>query len=84
MSQDEFQRKTDKTFEGLSGVTALADDIRVYGARRTEHDEKLRSVLARARGAGIKLNANKLFVGMTEVPYFVHLLSVDGLKPDPC
>ena len=83
-AQDEFQRKIDETFEGLSGVTALVDDILVYGGTRAEHDENLRAVLTRARTAGIKLNADKLFVGLTEVPYFGHLLSVDGLKPDPC
>ena len=29
LSQDEFQRKTDKTLEGLHGVCAIVDDILV-------------------------------------------------------
>lgn len=82
-AQDEFQRKIDETFEDLPGVTALVDDILVYGTTRAEHDRNLQSVLLRSREAGIKLNADKLFVGLTEVPYFGHLLSVEGLKPDP-
>lgn len=79
-AQDEFQSKIDETIECLLGVTALVDDILVYGVTRAEHDRNLRSVLVWSRTAGIKLNADKLFVGLTEVPYVGHLLSIDGLK----
>ena len=69
-SQDEFQRKIDESFEGMSGVTAIVDDILVYGKTRAEHDENLRKVLSRARERGIKLNPDKCTIGVTEVPYF--------------
>jgi len=82
-SQDEFQRKIDESFEGLDGVVAIVDDILVFGHTREEHDKNLRSVLVRSKKKGIKLNEDKLEVGLTEVPYFGHIISAEGLKPDP-
>ena len=38
-SQDIFNRKIDETFEGLSGVTSIADDILVWGNNKQEHTE---------------------------------------------
>lgn len=70
-------------YEGLQGVTTLIDDILVYNKTREEHDANLRNVLTRSREKGVKLNSDKLAVGLTDVPYFGHILSADGLKPDP-
>lgn len=82
-SQDEFQRKIDECFEGLPGIVAIVDDILVYGRTRQEHDKNLRSVLERSIEKGIRLNEDKLEVGVTQVPYFGHIISSEGLKPDP-
>lgn len=82
-AQDEFQKKVDMTYEGLSGVAAIVDDILVFGKTAEEHDENLRKVLQRTREKGIKLNAEKVEIGMSEIHYFGHILSSDGLKPDP-
>lgn len=82
-SQDEFQRKMDECFEGLEGVCVIVDDILVYGQTRQDHDRHLRDVLIRARDRGIKLNEDKLEVGVPEVQYFGHSLTADGVKPDP-
>lgn len=35
------------------------------------------------RKKGVKLNSDKLAVGLTDVPYFGHIPSADGHKPDP-
>ena len=82
-SQDEFIRKIDECYEGLEGMTALVDDILVFGRTRAEHDTNLRNVLERSREKDVKLNNDKLEVGMTQVKYFGHLLTNEGLKPDP-
>ena len=79
-SQDVFQRKIDETFEGMAGVTAIVDDILVFGKTRAEHDQNLRKVLTRAHERGIKLNADKLKIGVTEVRYFGNILTQNGLK----
>lgn len=82
-SMDLFQKKVDECFEGLSGVVAIVDDILVYGKSREEHDKNLRAVLNRALEKGLRLNENKLEVGVTEISYFGHVLSERGLQPDP-
>ena len=81
-SQDEFQQKIDDTFESMSGVTAIVDDILVFGKTRAEHDRNLRNVLTRARERGMKLNADKCKIGLTEIRYFGHILTPKGLKID--
>jgi len=82
-SQDEFQRKIDESFEDLKGVVSIVDDILVFGKSREEHDENLKRVLERARQVGIRFNPEKMEIGTNEVKYFGHVVSAEGLKPDP-
>ena len=69
-SQDEFQRKMDEVFEGLPGVITLVDDILVFGRTREELDRNLTLALKRALEKGLKLNKDKLEVGVNKVKYF--------------
>lgn len=73
----------DECYSGLDGVVAIVDDILVYGSTREQHDTNLRKVLDRSRVRGMKLNKDKLEVGVTEVTYFGHVLTSSGLKADP-
>ena len=82
-AQDEFQRKMDEVFEGLPGVTLLVDDVLISGRTRQEHDRSLQAALERSSTKNLKLNPDKLVVGATEVQYFGHIISSEGLKPDP-
>ena len=82
-AQDEFQRRVDETYEGLDGVTAIVDDVLVFGQIRAEHDQRLKAMLDRTRERGVRLNPDKCRIGLTEVSYFEHTLSRDGIKPDP-
>lgn len=83
MSGDEFIKKMDECFEGLEGVVTIVDDILVHGRTRAEHDKNLKAVLDRALQRGLCFNEDKLEVGVSEVQYFGHLLTSEGLKPDP-
>lgn len=40
-AQDEFQRKIDETYEGLEGVTAIVDDVLIYGKTKAEYNRNL-------------------------------------------
>uniref|UniRef100_A0A3P9LL44 Gypsy retrotransposon integrase-like protein 1 n=1 Tax=Oryzias latipes TaxID=8090 RepID=A0A3P9LL44_ORYLA len=82
-AQDEFQRKIDETYEGLEGVTAIVDDILIYGKTKAEHDRNLHAMLQRSRERGVRLNPDKSIICATEVSYFGHRLTADGIKPDP-
>ena len=73
----------DEKFEGLPGITPLVDDIIVTRRTLEEHDTNLSAMLERAADKNLKLNPDKLTVGVQEVEYFGHIISADGLKPDP-
>lgn len=85
-----YQKKQKEALCGLKGVEVIADDILVYGCGDTEeeavrdHDRKLECLLQRCREKNMKLNKNKAVIRKKEVPFFGHLLTSDGLKPDPC
>ncbi|XP_041867384.1 uncharacterized protein K02A2.6-like [Melanotaenia boesemani] len=82
-AQDIFQRKIDETYSGLNGVVAIVDDILVFGKTREEHDANLRAMLERTRERDVRLNPEKSVICATEVSYFGHKLTRDGMQPDP-
>ncbi|KAI4881888.1 hypothetical protein NFI96_006947, partial [Prochilodus magdalenae] len=81
--QDEFQRRTDETYEGLEGVAGIVDDILVFGKTKEEHDENLRAMLRWTRESGLKFNPDNCRICVREVSYFGHKLTANGLEPDP-
>ena len=82
-TQDDFQQKMDETFEGIPGVTSLVDDVIVFGKTQEDHDANIQAARERATIKNLKLNPEKLTVGVQEVEYFGHIISADGLRPDP-
>ena len=78
-----FQKKMTQAFEDLSGVKTIADDILIWGKDEDEHNFRLEQVLKRSRKVGLKLNRSKMKIMTTEVPYIGHILTANGLKPDP-
>lgn len=86
---EEYQRRQHDALQGLPGISVIADDILVYGcgARMEEavqdHDHNLTQLLQRAREMNLKLNEDKVKPRLTSITYMGHLLSAEGLKPDP-
>ena len=84
-----FQMKFHQNLEGLKGVYDIADDVRIVGKRATheealkDHDRNLTNFLECCRERNIKLNKAKFEVKCREVPFIGHVLSSEGLKPDP-
>ena len=78
-----FQKRMTQAFEDLSGVKTIADDILVWGRSEAEHNHRLEQVLERSRKVGLKLNRSKMKIMTAEVPYIGHVLTSNGLKPDP-
>ena len=56
----------------MSASTAIVNDILVYGKTPQEQNENPIRVLDKCRIAGIKLNKEKLPVGVQEEEYFGH------------
>ena len=77
-----FQKTMDHLFDGCP-CEIIVDDILVWGKDEAEHDDNLRQVLDRAREVNLQLGAEKCKFRVPEVPYVGHLLTPEGLKPDP-
>ena len=69
---EDFLKKMSQVLEDIDGAEAIADDILVWGRDIHEHDARLKNVLDRAKSEKKKLHN-----------YVGHLLTKDGLMPDP-
>ena len=87
--QQEYQRRIHESLQGLKGIEDIVDDILCVGEGDTYesavkyYDRNLIALLERCREKNIKLNSKKLQLRKQEVPYIGHVLTPDGLKPDP-
>ena len=78
-----YQRAMDETLEGIDHAFAIMDDILIAGRYTTHHDSVLEKVLNCARSYNLKLNFEKVKVRKQQVQYVGHIISTEGLKPDP-
>ncbi|CAB3979326.1 Transposon Ty3-G Gag-Pol poly [Paramuricea clavata] len=78
-----FQKKMSQVLEDIDGAEAIVDDILVWGKYIQEHDARLKKVLDRVQEVNLKLNQRKCQIRKEEIAYVGHLLTKDGLKPDP-
>ena len=82
-AQDEFQRRMEEAFEGVPRFSVIVDTIIISGKSETEHDVNTRAALTRAREQTVKLNKAKCTLKSKSIPYFGHVISKDGIHPDP-
>ena len=78
-----YQRAMDEMLEGKDHAYAIMDDILVAGLDISHHDSVLKKVLYRAKSYDLKPNFDKVRVRKQQVPYVGHIISAEGLKPDP-
>lgn len=78
-----FQTKMKEVLDGLEGCDAIMDDTIVYGKTLKEHDQRLDAVLDRIAKSGLKLNKQKCHFRKKEVNFFGHVISAEGIMPDP-
>ena len=89
VAPEEFQRRLSDFLLGLNGVKTVADDIIVFGVRDSkdeamkDHDRNFKSLLERCLQRNIKLNEEKMKFKVPELKYVGHVISEEGLKPDP-
>ena len=59
------------------------DDILIIGRNVADYDSVLEAVLQQAKSYNLGLNFDKVEVRKPEVQYVGHIISAEGLKPDP-
>ena len=84
-----FQTLMNRVLSGLNPaveeefVSVYIDDLLVYSKTLSEHLSHLGRVLERLEKAGLKLKASKCHFARKEVQYLGHVLTPDGVKPNP-
>ena len=79
-----FQFWMDTYFGDLNeGTQVIVDDVKIHGPDETTHDRYLIQVLNQCRKVGLKLNTDKCIFKSESIPFFGHVISREGIKPDP-
>ncbi|XP_038063012.1 uncharacterized protein LOC119733697 [Patiria miniata] len=80
-----FQRLMSEVLGDLIGRTCYVylDDIVCYSHDVDQHLADLREVLAKLRSAGLTVNFEKCNFACSEMSYLGHVVSEDGLRPNP-
>jgi hypothetical protein len=80
-----FQRAMNNMLGGARWKYALCyvDDIIIYSATFEDHIKHLRSVLQCCIKSGVTLKPSKCVFGADELKYLGHIISREGVQPDP-
>lgn len=80
-----FQRAMDSVLYGLQGERCFVylDDIVIFASSLHEHEQKLTEVFERLRQHGLKIQPDKCEFLRKEVAYLGHIISNEGVKPNP-
>ncbi|GBN03706.1 Retrovirus-related Pol polyprotein from transposon 17.6 [Araneus ventricosus] len=78
-----FQKRIRECLKGLNVVVGLMDKFLLYGETEKEHDERLYQVLQRLQDSGWTINEEKCQFRMKSIKFLGHIISADGICPDP-
>jgi len=70
---------------GLIGTICFVylDDVILFGQTLQEHNERLREIFERLRQFNLKIEPDKCEFLKTELNYLGHIVTSEGVKPDP-
>ena len=83
VAQDIFQSKLDAIFIGIEGVTGIADDMIIAGKDEMEHDRNFLAFMEKCMENNLTLNSEKIQFKQTQVSFYGHIWSEQGISPDP-
>ena len=80
-----FQRVMQAVLAGLEWNSCFVylDDILIASHTLEEHLSHIKEVFSRLRDAGLRLKPKKCLFLHDEVPYLGHVISVEGIRPNP-
>ncbi len=78
-----FHRIIAELIQDLPGVVHYIDDILIMATTRAEHDRLVTLVMKRLAEAGFAINEAKSEFGKSEITFLGHVMSGDGIRPDP-
>ena len=83
VAQDIFQSKLDAIFIGMEGVTGIADDMVITGRDEMEHDRNFLAFMERCMSNNLTLNMEKNQFKQSQVSFYGHCWSKQGISLDP-
>ena len=83
VAQNIFQSKLDAIFISMEGVTAIADDIVIAGRDEMGHDRNFLVFTEKCMSNNLTLNAKKIQFTQSQVSFYGHCWSKQGISPDP-
>ena len=83
VAQDIFQSKLDAIFIGMEGVTGIADDMIIAGKDEMEHDRNFLAFMEKCMANNLTLNAEKIQLKQSQLSFYGHIWSENGISPDP-
>ncbi|KAL3075935.1 hypothetical protein niasHS_012852 [Heterodera schachtii] len=78
-----FQKAMDQLTSGIPGVFAYLDDIIIASADHSQHVAALIELFSRIQDYGFRVQLDKCHFLKAELKFLGHVVSSDGLKPDP-
>lgn len=73
----------DSLISGFPGVLCYMDDMVLYADDENQLEERLRKVFQRFRERELTLNKDKCVLGLKQIKILGHVISGEGVKPDP-
>ena len=78
-----YYKTIHQIFEGIDGVSTLADDVIVYGATKSDQDRSSVKTLEKVCHANLKLNMSKCEVGIEELIFISDRVTTESVRSDP-
>lgn len=78
-----FQQVMCSVLADTKGVEVSMDDIFIHASTREELESTTKKVLEKLKNAGLKLNPEKCIYSKQQIKFLGHLVTADGLLPDP-
>ena len=83
VAQDIFQSKLDSIFNGMEGVTGIADDMVTAGRDEMEHDRNFLAFMEKCMSNNLTLNSENIQFKQSQVSFYGHCWSKHSISPDP-
>ena len=81
---EDFQKIVETNIiHDINGVFNISDDIIAHAKTQSGHLQQLQKVFDKIREKGLKLNFKKCEFGKASINYMGHILSSEGLFPEP-
>ena len=78
-----YQRIMESILCDMTGVICYFDDILIHAETLESHNEILENVLQKLKEVGLQLNESKCEYRKEEIAFLGHIISAEGVRPDP-